>query len=147
MLEPEKIDIRPLGEKVVEDGDVKAFMDSYEKNSSNENYEESTFPEPIINLNIETIKSLPDYETIESDLTKAVLSYYNSFYVSIIGMLITSERLKYVEEAFKNVLISGLSPYLDGIEFGVKVACNAFEQKTRFGFSCEVRFNIDIEIY
>lgn len=49
MLEPEKIDIRPLGEKVVEDGDVKAFMDSYEKNSSNENYEESTFPEPIIN--------------------------------------------------------------------------------------------------
>lgn len=147
MLGPEKIDTRPIGEKVVDDGNVKAFMDSYKKNYSNEDYEESTFPKPVVNLNLETIKSLPDYETIKSDLTRAILRYYNCFYESIIGLLITSERLRHMEKVFKNVLISGLSPYLDGMEFSVEVTCNVFEQKTRFGFSHGIRFNINIEIY
>lgn len=108
--------------------------------------EDSMFPEPIINIDLGSTNSIPDQEEIKETLERATRLYYKNYYVTIIGMYLTSERLRGMEESFKNTLLSGLSPYLSGRDFNVKVACEPSGVKTSYSWSNEVRFDINIEV-
>lgn len=110
------------------------------------NLEDSMFPGPKIHIDLGSLNSIPNHEEIRETLEKATRLYYKNYYVTIIGMYLTSERLREMEESFKNTLLSGLSPYLNGRDFNVKVACEPFRRKTNYSWSSEVRFDISIEV-
>lgn len=108
--------------------------------------EDSMFPEPEININLGAMELSSGHEEIKETLERVIRLYYKNYYVCIIGVYATSEKLRGMEESFKNTLLSGLSPYLKGRDFNVKVVCEPFRKETNHHWSNEIKFDINIEV-